>query len=884
MTLLKFKDKYVVTSQNTFETSSTDLVDDPDAQQTFALSASQVVLVIYQANSLGSAWMPNRGMLNAINVDGTDYALSQNSGLGDGANRNCVFWIGNLASGSHTIKGRFASGVLGPGEFKATINNRNLLIYILDGNEFQYVDDATTVQNATTTLADDTSASATFTPSGDCVALVLYNTCNLGGYEPGYGKKIAVSIGGVDYGQAEKSPHDNDYSDSVFTAHGLSLPAAEVTVKGRFALAYSYVFAPYAAFVHRRQFGVLLFDSATLLNMVTSTTQVSTTSNSLVDDAQATISRTTSETRELLVIAVGTKRGETSSSWYGKRYGISVDASDKVNSRSSNIGLDRANSAATAYAMQLAAGDHTVQGRFSNNIGTDTAVIDARQVVALWFIIYPNSWTQTSTQGVSVLCSPVKTSAFKRTPTQAISVIPSPSKHVARTEIQSAMVQSSILSKQAGRTATQPVVVLCSPVKTSAFRRTQTISVIPSLSKHVARTMIQSASVQSSILSKKVGRTATQPVAVQQLFSRTVSYTRTLVQPVAASLWLTGKLGGVEAVSRDKTSVALTSGRVDTRQYRRAYVEWHITAIPVGSTIASVVFKYHGKTKPSTDTVSIKAMSLQPSAQADDSTGNKAIYSDIDAGTAYVNASTTFPTVGTGQQIDLGANAVSSLQAAVNAGRSWWAIGLMTSELTIGDFAEIYSENYAADPLPTLTVTYSTVSAPARMGIYMARMNKTQYNFLRQTFVAKVQTDLIHAINFYARTDSTLGAQIEVLIHYDDGYSDTTTLTLTTTWTQYFCKFKPGNNMDYLKVTYIGATEAGKYLYFDQFIIDWHELAIGGKVDSYIQPFQEINTAITRDATGKITQILVTDATRTLTVNITRDSAGRITAITKAVS
>jgi hypothetical protein len=382
VTLLTFNSKYVVTSQNADTTTSSSLVDDPDAQQTFTLSASKVVLVIYQANNVYGAAMPLTGMQNAISVDAIDKANSWDSCyISAYPVRNAVFWVGTLAAGSHTIKGRFASNTSGQ---TATISNRVLVIIIFDGDEFQYVDDATTATAPDGTLIDDPNAQVTFTPSATCKALILYNISNNGATESTYGKKAAIRVATTDYAQAEKSPEGSNYVDSVFTCHALSLSAVSTTVKGRFANSRTVTAT---VTIHRRQLAVLLLADSTLLDIVTSTTQVSTTSSALVDDTQATISRTTSDTRELLVVAVGTKRYNVSSALTGECYGIKVDANDRVNSRGAPGGTAYANSAGTAYAEQLTANVHTVQGRFSNNNGTDTAKIDARQVVALWFTV-----------------------------------------------------------------------------------------------------------------------------------------------------------------------------------------------------------------------------------------------------------------------------------------------------------------------------------------------------------------------------------------------------------------------------------------------------------------------------------------------------------------
>jgi len=385
--LLTYKEKYVVSSTTPATTTLTALQDDPEASQNFSLATEKTVLVIYQANNVIGTEMPPQGMQNAINIDGVDYANSWDSPLiASDCVRNCVFLVSILSAGSHTIKGRFASMASGQ---TATVSNRVLLIIIFDGNEFRYFDDPTTSTNASTTLADDPCAIATFLPSAACKALILYNAANSGATESAYGKKVAINVAGTDYAQAEKSPSSGVAAsarvDSVFTCHALSLSAVQTTVKGRFANAGTAA----TVTIHRRQLAVLLLADSTLLDISTSTTQVTTTSSTLVDDTEAILQRTITETRELLVVAMGTKRSGTSSSLYGECYGIKIEANDRANSRGSPYGTAYANSAATAYAEQLTAGSRTVKGRFSNNTGTETAKIDARQVIVLWFYVAP---------------------------------------------------------------------------------------------------------------------------------------------------------------------------------------------------------------------------------------------------------------------------------------------------------------------------------------------------------------------------------------------------------------------------------------------------------------------------------------------------------------
>jgi hypothetical protein len=397
MTLLAYNSKYVITSQTASTTTSSSLQDDPQASQVFTLGATQTVLVIYAANNNHGQAMVATGMVNAINVDASDKALSYDSeGTANCVVRNCTFWIGSLAAGEHTIKGRFASKTNGQ---TVTINNRVLLVYIFDGDEFQYVDDTTTRTTTSNSLADDASASVTFTPSGACKLLALYNASASGATEDMGGKKTAISIAAADYGQAEKTPGAGNYADSIFTVHCLSRAAASTTVKGRFANQRG---SNVTVSIHRRQLGVLLLEDAVAFDIVTSTTVVDTTSNSLVDDAQAQIARTPASATELLVIAMATKRHNQAGCTYGMRYGIMVDTVDKAQSRGCPLigGSGWGNSCATAWGQSMTAAAHTVEGRHSNNYDSEDSYISARQVVALWLVLHiaiPTVTTQAAT-------------------------------------------------------------------------------------------------------------------------------------------------------------------------------------------------------------------------------------------------------------------------------------------------------------------------------------------------------------------------------------------------------------------------------------------------------------------------------------------------------
>jgi hypothetical protein len=359
-------------------------------------------------------------------------------------------------------------------------------------------------------------------------------------------------------------------------------------------------------------------------------------------------------------------------------------------------------------------------------------------------------------------------------------------------------------------------------------------------------------------------------------------FTRVFSQAVVTLGLAMPSLAGIHSIIRTTASTTLLAGRAGLKEYQRLYMEWPIGAIPSGVTITDVAFQYNGISQPVVDSVQIRGMKDQPSAQPDTDAGNETVYYDVEKGNLYYSGS-SFPLVGSQQSVDLGSQAVADLQAAVNAGQSWFAIGVRTSESTIGDIASIYSAEYAsADPKPTLLVTYTISGVAPFSGMYTAKMEQVLNNYLQQQLVAKVPTDLVQSISFYAKADTV--ALIQAVIQYDDYYSDTTIVNVTTSWVQYFCKFSPAKNIQTFTITFIGTSQPGKYLYLNEIVIEFHQLEITGKTDSYIQPFQEIDAAITRDANENASQIVLSSSTRTVTLAITRDAAGKIINITKTVT
>ena len=150
----------------------------------------------------------------------------------------------------------------------------------------------------------------------------------------------------------------------------------------------------------------------------------------------------------------------------------------------------------------------------------------------------------------------------------------------------------------------------------------------------------------------------------------------------------------------------------------RSFAEWNI-AVLWDMTVTQVEFRYDGQTNPVTDNGWIYSMEIQPSIQPFTNAGKAIIWHDSGDGTAYLNNDAVFPEVGNLRDVG-GASGpawdtdpVIDLQAAVDAKRSWFALGFRNSEVTPGDLTGIYSERKSGvNPFPTLYVEYEVTVGP----------------------------------------------------------------------------------------------------------------------------------------------------------------------------
>lgn len=375
MTLLSFNSKYVVSSSVQVTTTSTALVNDTEATQAITLTATKTVLVVYSAHNVHGSTEHDSGKAIAINIGGVDYATTWTASGTNLAHGGTTFWIGSLGAGNHTIQGRFSSK---SATNTVTIDERTLLVYILNGDEYYFIEDSTDISTTSTVLVDDPNATQAFTPSGDCKALLLYVSGNDPSVAGSYCKIGAVNISGADYSEGTNTGGGRGIC--TVSLHYAALASAAYTLQGR----YRTYNAALVAYIHNRVLGVLLFENSALVNYVSDNTAISTSSAYPVDDTSATVNRTTTDTRELLVIGIAWKYSGAESD-NGRAYGIKIDANDRSKTRHRSRGTPYPSEVpGFVYAEQLAAAAHTIQGRYGNNNAAETVLLLSRRIVMIW--------------------------------------------------------------------------------------------------------------------------------------------------------------------------------------------------------------------------------------------------------------------------------------------------------------------------------------------------------------------------------------------------------------------------------------------------------------------------------------------------------------------
>ena len=388
------------------------LTDDVDCEYAFVIDRSLVALVIYSNNSSQFNVYPDpvTGYSSAISVDGDDVSLVSDSpcGLFDNMISRCTtIWMGKLDAGEHHIKGRIKSNVASSA---VNIASRTLTVILFSGTDYEFISDATKCAYESLTAGTyepDTPALISKKASANSIGLLLYASSNDYGdedqHDTGRSQRLQYSIN--DPGnwaspcEVGKAPSFLGRPMSLFSAFAIpSLNQDDEVVARAEMTANQYEEAGLPICVNRRYFAFLVLateGNETLFDADAGSMQAATGDNSPADDWQApAIVRTIEQERELLVIAVANRKMFVSGnmpSQYGDYYGISIDAVDVAGQRASTKTLAFCSSESISWAQHLEPGEHTIQGRFCNNLLGETAVIDERVVIALWFL--PSSKT-----------------------------------------------------------------------------------------------------------------------------------------------------------------------------------------------------------------------------------------------------------------------------------------------------------------------------------------------------------------------------------------------------------------------------------------------------------------------------------------------------------
>jgi hypothetical protein len=238
------------------------------------------------------------------------------------------------------------------------------------------------VSTTSGTPVDDSEAILSVTLQKDSYTFVIYSGGNKRGSTEDYdGKGCAINVDGADVAFSWQSPYGNDKANSVTVVWGGLLAAGSHTIKGRFFANYP----GYTVGIDTRQIVVFWFPTV-MAGYVRSTTQVTTTSGNPVDDPEAVISGTLDEDSVVFIVYnVGNKRGSTEPA-SGKGITINIDGAD-ISTRQwqSPYSANKANSVTIVYVTSLAAGSHTIKGRFFSNTAGSTTTIDERQLIVFCF-------------------------------------------------------------------------------------------------------------------------------------------------------------------------------------------------------------------------------------------------------------------------------------------------------------------------------------------------------------------------------------------------------------------------------------------------------------------------------------------------------------------
>ena len=165
------------------------------------------------------------------------------------------------------------------------------------------------------------------------------------------------------------------------------------------------------------------------------------------------------------------------------------------------------------------------------------------------------------------------------------------------------------------------------------------------------------------------------------------------------------------------TTARKTTGLLIVGGSYRAAAKFAISNIPVGATITKVEFVGYPGSCNTNNSVDLDIYELTNDPTLD-ATTYSTLWSDTRDGHNYVADSKVLQT-GSGCKsnayslpIDLGAEAVSDLQSAINSGSNWFGLGLSSNNTTTYSFFNASSATSGKSPYLNVTYTINSNSAP----------------------------------------------------------------------------------------------------------------------------------------------------------------------------
>ena len=388
--VLQYDSRYFIRSLVQRQTDSLAFVDDLSAVQDFTTTKPLVMLVIYNTmNYHGSPHLLGTKitvMIDGVDQDGIGVRHDQLSW--ENRKNGCtVYYLGTLAAGNHTVKGRFAicwgTGV------PCTIDERQLAIFLFDGAaaDWGFASGSVVRTNATNVWADDPDASVTVTlPEDDMIVLALYSaSCQEGDGEGVKGKEIAIQVDADSergwHGQSCAADSPNGCTSHVIYS---TLAAGVHTFDGRFRSNENTV----AVKIRHRQLAILVFSPEQLWDQVlddVTAVQWNEAAVGWIDDTPAVVNRNLPDVYQALILYGNYNYDGVTQRTTGRKSVINVDGTEYSEGHQAFNVSDNKLGNTVVHVRELAAGAHTIQGRFSSNVAFQPSTISRRTLSVLYF-------------------------------------------------------------------------------------------------------------------------------------------------------------------------------------------------------------------------------------------------------------------------------------------------------------------------------------------------------------------------------------------------------------------------------------------------------------------------------------------------------------------